>query len=98
MYKDIVKQRLAVKKAVRKRLVLVDSLKTGKCCEDCKIEYPPFVMDWHHIDPTQKSFGIGQGRVRHSIKKILEEIAKCVLLCSNCHRIREYKDFVRKVL
>ena len=42
------------------------------------------VIDFHHIDPTQKKFDIG---IRQSSYELLmEEIAKCILLCSNCHR------------
>lgn len=78
-----------VKQALSKRMVWFNSLK-DKPCADCGVKYPPFVMDFHHIDPKQKSFSIGRGRFREGRKKILDEIAKCILLCANCHRIREY--------
>jgi len=78
-----------VKKSVCKRREWLDSLKDSPC-SDCGIKYPPFVMEWHHLNPCMKSFSIGQGSFRHSRGKILFEISKCVLLCSNCHRIREY--------
>jgi hypothetical protein len=78
-----------VKKSIQKRSEWLNTLKSGPC-RDCKIDYPPYVKDWHHLDPTTKSFGLGRGRFRNSREKILEEIAKCILLCANCHRIREY--------
>lgn len=78
-----------VKKSIDKRLEWFNSLK-NKPCADCGKEYPPCVMEFHHLDPKLKSFGLGQGRFRHSREDILEEIAKCILLCANCHRLREY--------
>lgn len=79
-----------VKKSIRKRRQWLNEQKQGKLCEDCGVGYPPYVLDWHHLDPDTKLFGIGQGSFRNSKEKILEEMAKCVLLCANCHREREY--------
>lgn len=44
-------------------------------------------LDFHHHDPSKKEKAVGQmvndgwGK-----KRILEEIAKCQVVCSNCHR------------
>lgn len=78
------------KKSIQNRRAELDKLK-DKPCTRCKEKFPPYVMEWHHIDPTTKSFGIGQGSFRNSMKKILEEISKCELYCANCHRIIEYE-------
>ncbi len=59
----------------------------GDVCSDCCMQYPDFVYDFHHLDPTQKDFSIGKSR---DWEKIEKELAKCVMLCSNCHRIRHY--------
>ena len=58
----------------------------GKCgiCGYCKCDD---VLDFHHIDPTQKEFSFGS--IRANCKNwgsIVLEIKKCVMLCSNCHR------------
>lgn len=58
----------------------------GKCfvCDYNKCES---ALDFHHIDPSQKDFGLAA--VRASIKNwslLVEEVEKCVVLCSNCHR------------
>ena len=42
-------------------------------------------LDFHHLDRSQKKFSIGAQECR-SFKSILNEIAKCVVLCANCHR------------
>jgi len=52
-------------------------------CVECG-ESDPCVIDFHHVDPSKKSFSIG--RKRNSIPLIIKEIEKCVCLCANCHR------------
>ena len=43
-----------------------------------------YVLQFHHIDPDQKDFNVSDLKKR-SIKGMLNEIKKCVPLCSNCH-------------
>ena len=40
-------------------------------------------LQFHHLDPTQKDFGIS-GTTK-SFEKLKPELDKCVLLCANCH-------------
>jgi hypothetical protein len=56
-------------------------------CMDCKNRFPPECMDFDHARGN-KSFTIASLISRISIKAILEEIEKCDIVCSNCHRIR----------
>lgn len=42
-------------------------------------------IDFHHVDPNNKEFTIGK-KQSLSKEKLLEEIKKCICLCSNCHR------------
>jgi hypothetical protein len=59
-------------------------------CKDCKRKYPPYVMDFDHVK-GRKAFAIGDGlRTGKSFEKIVAEIKKCELVCSNCHRIRTH--------
>ena len=61
-------------------------------CIKCGVK-DPVVLDFHHVDPTDKSFTISQGVQRmYDEGMIIEEIRKCVLLCSNCHR-KEHHSF-----
>lgn len=63
----------------------------GDCCYDCKISFPMYVYDFHHLDPTQKDINPALAFMR-SWEKVEEEvIKKCVLLCANCHRKRHYE-------
>lgn len=79
-----------VKASIERRRQWIDSQKT-KPCERCGGEFPPYVMDWHHRDPSTKKFGIGKGAYRHSRQDLVDEIAKCDLYCANCHRIMEHE-------
>ncbi len=49
-------------------------------------------MDFDHLrDKKSKKSAVGlMAMQEHSMKVILEEIAKCEVVCSNCHRIRTY--------
>ena len=40
-------------------------------------------------DPTQKEFTISQTT---SMRKVRQESLKCIVLCSNCHRIRHWNE------
>jgi hypothetical protein len=59
-------------------------------CMDCNISYPHFVMDFDHRDPKTKSMNVSAFGDHLSYKKLDEEIAKCDLVCANCHRIRTH--------
>jgi hypothetical protein len=60
-----------------------------KPCADCKKTYPPYVMDFDHVR-GKKVRAIASAR-SWSKKRIMEEVEKCDLVCSNCHRIRTWK-------
>lgn len=62
----------------------------GKCL-DCGYEGPPFMYDFDHRDPAEKSFGLGQFQSK-AYDKQLEESLKCDLVCANCHRMRTHKQ------
>ncbi len=67
------------------------TLKVGPCV-DCRKKYPPCVMDFDHRDPTGKIANVSVMIQRwNSKKKVLAEIAKCDLVCANCHRLRTCK-------
>lgn len=61
-----------------------------KPCADCEQRYPWYVMDFDHVR-GEKTFGIGQMLQHQGIATILKEIAKCDVVCSNCHRERTHR-------
>jgi hypothetical protein len=61
--------------------------KSKLSCEACGFSHPA-ALDFHHRDPTQKEFDISTlPRRGFSKERALLEIAKCSVLCANCHRI-----------
>jgi len=60
----------------------------GGVCHDCKQSFPDCVFDFHHLDPAQKDIKISL--LRRLNEKLWAEISKCIMLCSNCHRIRHW--------
>ena len=71
------------------RSELIDAIKDVPCM-DCNQRLPPICMDFDHIpERGKKSFNISQRcYTGSSWQSILEEIKKCDIICSNCHRIR----------
>jgi hypothetical protein len=60
-------------------------------CADCGIYYPHYVLEFDHRPGTKKI-----GNVYHVLKKYGEkkgwaEVAKCDVVCSNCHKIRSFE-------
>jgi hypothetical protein len=43
-------------------------------------------IDFHHLDPSNKAFNIGENKGRFRIEALAAEVAKCICLCANCHR------------
>ncbi len=66
----------------------VDNLKR-KPCADCGQNFPSCVMDFDHVR-GKKEFNIATGLRFKGIQQILAEVAKCDVVCSNCHRIRTH--------
>lgn len=70
------------KKAKKDRL---KQLKDAPCM-DCGNRFPPECMDFDHAR-GEKVFGIGPNWDMRP-ERLMVEVAKCDLVCSNCHRIR----------
>ena len=61
----------------------------GGCCIDCKCIYHDSVYDFHHVDVASKEENPSKF-IAGSWEKAKTELDKCVLLCSNCHRLRHF--------
>jgi hypothetical protein len=65
--------------------------KAGLMCAGCG-ETHPATLDFHHTDATTKERTLGDAvRAMWSRRKVLAEIAKCEVLCANCHRKRHWQ-------
>ena len=83
----------------RKKQFFIREYRVSKGCTDCGIRHPA-VLDLHHLErdtkhkrlkPFGKKRGSGKGWAYMSYADIEAEVHKCEVVCSNCHRIREYE-------
>lgn len=67
-------------------------------CADCGGQFKPYQMDFDHRDPSTKSFNVMAGRAMlMSTTRVLAEVAKCDIVCVNCHRLRTREAERRRV-
>lgn len=60
----------------------------GGQCKICGYKKCNRALEFHHLDPTKKAFGISEQTHRGSNvtwKVLKDELNKCILVCSNCH-------------
>ena len=58
----------------------------GGKCNLCNYNKDIWALEFHHIDKTQKLYGISKNGTCHDLEKDLQEVKKCILVCANCHR------------
>lgn len=55
-------------------------------------ENHPATLHFHHRDPEKKDFSLAEAvNYGYSIERIKREIAKCIVLCANCHAKEHYE-------
>jgi hypothetical protein len=87
----------SVKKCQRMKQALLREFKAERGCARCD-EHHPACLDFHHRNPEEKHQKLSR-RYKHgglrrggprwgdmSYAEILLEVAKCEIVCSNCHR------------
>lgn len=72
------------------RRVVINQLKDVPCL-DCGGSYLPCVMDFDHRDPSTKCSDVTRILAKGNWQKVLDEIAKCDIVCANCHRLRSWQ-------
>ena len=71
---------------------LVNDVKKAGACVRCGIA-DWRVLEFHHIDPCQKKMNVNVAwRQSAGRQAILDEIAKCELICANCHKIPHWEE------
>ena len=79
------------KKHRRARLDALDAYKLDKGCADCGYKEHAAALDFDHRPGTKKSFTIGHASSKKELwDKVWDEVAKCDVVCANCHRVRTY--------
>jgi transposase len=66
--------------------------KVGKVCMDCREDYPHWILEFDHRPGEEKKFTIGTHNITRdkSLDEVKAEIAKCDIVCANCHKNRTY--------
>jgi hypothetical protein len=64
--------------------------KMNKGCFICGYRSCSAALDFHHIDPTQKEFGITRQSINDT-EVLKKEIEKCIVVCANCHNEIHFK-------
>ncbi|MFN8518089.1 MAG: hypothetical protein U0667_01580 [Chloroflexota bacterium] len=58
-------------------------------CADCGHSFQPYQMDFDHLDSSVKAFRLTAGSAMLAPRQVIDnEVAKCEILCANCHRVR----------
>lgn len=82
----------------RRRIKIALVKAFGGKCQHCGQEFPEIVFDFHHLNPEEKSFGLGNGSTTRAKSAYAEEAKKCCMLCANCHRLVENGEFDNSTL
>lgn len=84
-------ERRRVSQNRKKVKAFVLAIKLEAKCRDCP-ESHPACLSFHHRDSERKLFNIGDAvREGLGIERVAEEVAKCDILCHNCHAKYHYK-------
>ena len=75
-------ERVAERRRQIKR-ILVDE--AGGRCAACVYDRFPAALQFHHVNPAEKSFGLSARGLSRGLYRAREEALMCVLLCGNCH-------------
>lgn len=71
-----------------RRRAAIHEIKMQSGCVDCGYNLYPEALDFDHLPGTEKLVTIGSQLKSGTWEQVLEEIAKCEVVCANCHRHR----------
>lgn len=63
-------------------------------CLDCKNPFPHYVLQFDHRPDEIKLFTIGNTKTIPSLDALVAEVAKCDVVCGNCHSIRTWERLI----
>ena len=75
----------------RKRKEWLDAQKF--CCLRCGDRHPA-TLEFHHRNPAEKDFLLSTAH--YKLERLKTEVAKCDVLCSNCHRKHHWEERQRR--
>jgi transposase len=75
-------ERVASRRRQLKEILVAEA---GGRCALCGYDAYTGALQFHHVDPSQKRFGMALGGLTRALAEVRQEARKCVLLCGNCH-------------
>lgn len=78
------------KRVAAERHLWLDAYKLELGCADCGYDKAAVALDFDHNDPELKISGIAE-MLGCTWSRVLAELEKCTVRCSNCHRIRTHR-------
>lgn len=73
---------------VEQKMKEIHEYQMEKGCMDCGYKSHPAALEFDHLPGTEKLFNIGEQIGNRSRQQLWDEIAKCDVVCANCHNIR----------
>lgn len=69
---------------LKERQGVIRAYKNGRGCDRCG-EADARCLQFHHRDPSEKTFTIGKNGWQKPLEVLWDEVTKCDVLCANCH-------------
>jgi len=94
-YRTSKERREQIKKSRERRVLrfrrIVDAYKIATDCADCGYREHAVALDFDHREPKNKHRDVSSMiRSMVALPVLFEEIFKCDVRCSNCHRVRHH--------
>jgi hypothetical protein len=80
------------KEKLEKKRQFVNEYKLSRGCKQCGYKEHPVALELNHIDPLSKAMNIARSLGGCSMARLEKELAKCEVLCANCHQIHTYEN------
>lgn len=77
-----------------KRRIHIQEIKASATCMDCGEDYLYYVLEFDHRPDEIKLFNISMYG-QYTLEDVKKEIAKCDIVCANCHKIRTWQRMVK---
>jgi hypothetical protein len=88
-------RRLELRRVRQRELVeSFQRLKSETCCADCGGFFHFAAMQWDHLPGAEKLDEVSTLVRKGKTNRAREEIAKCELVCANCHAVRSYERLI----
>lgn len=83
------RKRILNKKRYQENKSKTDKIKSETPCTDCGKLFHPCQMQFDHL--KDKKFNVSEILQNYNWETIEKEVAKCEVVCANCHCLRTFK-------